>query len=128
MDATEEIKNFLERNNLAQYYDSFLNLGYDDLPQLLEMSAEDLTVVIAEVGLVHKPGHRKRFVAALQMLNSKSKNGEPSHFDTIVHLAKDKISTDMSTCKFYILYISYFCASLFQSCSCICFYIYILSY
>ena len=99
-EATEEIKNFLERNNLAQYCDSFSN---DDLPQLLETSAEDLTVVITEVGLVHKPGHRKRLVAALQILNSKSKHGEPSHFDTIVHSVKDKVSTDMSTCKFYIL-------------------------
>lgn len=95
IEATEEIKNVLERNNLAQYWDSFSNLGYDDLPQLLEMSAEDLTVVITEVGLVHKPGHRKRLVAALQILNSKSKHGEPSHFDTIVHSVKDKTSTEV---------------------------------
>ena len=95
IEATEEIKNVLERNNLAQYWDSFSNLGYDDLPQLLEMSAEDLTVVITEVGLVYKPGHRKRLVAALQILNSKSKHGEPSHFDTIVHSVKDKISVYM---------------------------------
>ena len=99
---SNEIKNFLERNNLAQYYDSFLNLGYDDLPQLLDMSVEELSGVIAEVGLVHKPRHRKRFVAALQILNSKSKHKEPNQLDTIVQSAKDKFSTNVSPGKFYI--------------------------
>lgn len=101
IEATEEIKNVLERNNLAQYWDSFSNLGYDDLPQLLEMSAEDLTVVITEVGLVYKPGHRKRLVAALQILNSKSK-----HLQATLILLSTQWKTKLPlkyTCKFYIL-------------------------
>ena len=97
IEAREEIKDFLEKNNLAQYYDSFLNLGYDDLPQLLEMTLEDLKDVMTEVGLIHKPGHRKPFVAVLQILNSKSKHG--SNSDAIAQAVKDKISTDMSSCK-----------------------------
>lgn len=73
----DEIREFLAKNNLSQYVNKFIELGYDDLTQLLDMSSDEITDVMKEVTLYDKPGHRKRFVSAIQILSSKSKHGVP---------------------------------------------------
>ena len=72
------MRDFLGKNNLNQYANKFFDLGYDDMVQLQEMSSDELAEVIKEVGIFEKPGHRKRFTSALQILSSKSKHGIPS--------------------------------------------------
>jgi hypothetical protein len=51
---------FLEKNNLSQYVNKFMELGYDDLKQLFDMQPEEIIDVLKEVALYDKPGHRKR--------------------------------------------------------------------
>ena len=78
MNMMDEVRDFLEKNNLNQYADKFLYLGYDDMTQLQEMPSYELADVMKEIGIFERPGHRKRFISALQILNSKSKHGIPS--------------------------------------------------
>jgi hypothetical protein len=55
-----------------------MELGYDDLKQLLDMQPEEIIDVLKEVALYDKPGHRKRFVSAIvpiEILSSKTKHG-----------------------------------------------------
>ena len=53
----------LVRLNLEQYADMFDELGYDDLPYLIQMGVEARGQVATEVGL--KPGHARKFVELL---------------------------------------------------------------
>ena len=53
----------LARLNLEQYAATFDDLGYDDLPYLLRMSAEARQEVAVEAGL--KPGHARKFIELL---------------------------------------------------------------
>ena len=75
MNMMDEVRDFLEKNNLNHYADKFLYLGYDDMTQLQEMPSHELAYVMKEIGIFERPGHRKRFISALQILNSKSKHG-----------------------------------------------------
>ena len=79
MESSEEVRSFLERNNLSQYLNNFLNEGYDDLSQIVEMADKysELECLMKDVQMFQKPGHRKRFVAAIQILASKTQHGEP---------------------------------------------------
>ena len=47
--------------------------------QLHNMSSEELDETMQDVGLNSKPGHRKRFVAAIQMLSLQSNHGVPNY-------------------------------------------------
>jgi NADH:ubiquinone oxidoreductase subunit F (NADH-binding) len=63
----DKIQTFLEKNNLSQYVNKFMELGYDDLKQLLDMQPEEIIDVLKEVVLYGKSGHqchRKRFLSA----------------------------------------------------------------
>ncbi len=55
----DEIRTFLEKNNLSQYVNKLLELGYDDLKQLLDMQQEEIIDVLKELTLYDKSGHRK---------------------------------------------------------------------
>jgi hypothetical protein len=37
-----EIREFLEKNNLSQYFDNFIDQGYDDMDQILSMASNPL--------------------------------------------------------------------------------------
>eukprot|EP00794_Sanderia_malayensis_P008471 gene8471-9378_t len=75
----EEVRTFLERNNLSHYVNNFLNEGYDDLSQIVEMvdKYSELESLTKDVQMFQQPGHRKRFVAAIQILASKTQHSEP---------------------------------------------------
>ena len=55
----DEIRTFLEKKNLSQYVNKLLELGYDDLKQLLDMQQEEIIDVLKELTLYDKSGHRK---------------------------------------------------------------------
>jgi hypothetical protein len=55
----DKIRTFLEKNNLSQYVNKFMELGYEDLKQLFDMQPEEIIDVFKEVALYDKPGHRK---------------------------------------------------------------------
>ena len=95
----DEIRAFLEKNNLLQYINKFIELGYDDLRQLLDTSSEEIADVMKEVTLYDKPGHRKRFVSALQILCSKDKHGAPDGEKTISTTIMSSASCNVSSCK-----------------------------
>lgn len=79
MESTEEIplESFLAQNNLASYLEAFLDTGYDDVKQLKEIiTSEDQLEIdsfLRDVGLDKKPGHKRRFVSAMQILCYRSK-------------------------------------------------------
>jgi hypothetical protein len=105
----DEIRTFLEKNNLSQYVNKFLELGYDDLKQLLDMQQEEIIdVFLKEVALYDKPGHRKRFVSAIQILSSKIKHGVQDK-DTASQCTTpmSSASHNVTTCK--CIYFNMFC-------------------
>ena len=59
-----EVRDFLQKHNLQQYADKFIELGYDDLSQLQGMLMEELKDVLKDAD-IFKPGHQKRFLAAI---------------------------------------------------------------
>lgn len=79
--ASEErgIREFLEKNNLSQYFENFIDQGYDDMDQILSMANNplELDCLMKDVAMFEKPGHKKRFVGAVQILASKAKHREP---------------------------------------------------
>lgn len=80
MAEIDKVEEFLEQNNLSQYLDKFIEEGYDNFGQIISMadSAEELEGLMKDVGMFYKFGHRKRFVAAVHVVSSKNKNGEPT--------------------------------------------------
>ena len=73
----EEVASLLKDANLqlSEYQEKFEKNGYDDLVQIIEMTNEDILELLEHVGLNEKPGHKKRFLAALEIYKSKSKAG-----------------------------------------------------
>jgi hypothetical protein len=104
----DEIRTFLEKNNLSQYVNKFMELGYDDLNQLLNMQPEEIIDVLKEVALYDKPGHRKRFVSAIEILSSKTKHGVQDK-DTASQCTTQMSSAshNVTTCK--CIYFNMFC-------------------
>lgn len=96
----EEVRSFLERNNLGQYLNNFLNEGYDDLNQIVSIADNysELESLMKDVEMFPKPGHRKRFVAAIQILASKSQHGEPVKVVDRPESVQDSVD-DRSKCK-----------------------------
>ena len=95
----DEIRAFLEKNNLLQYINEFIELGYDDLKQLLDMSSDETADVMEKVTLYDKPGHRKRFVFALQILCPKDKHEVPDGEKAICTTIRSSASCNVSSCK-----------------------------
>ena len=96
----EEVRIFLERNNLSYYLSSFLKEGYDDLNQIISMADNysELESMMKDVHMFEKPGHRKRFVAAIQILASRSQHGEPVKVVDKGELLNESL-VDSSKCK-----------------------------
>ena len=67
----EGVKEFLKENKLDVYINNFDSFGYDDMGQLLSLKTDELMSVATESS-IEKPGHRKRFVAAIEILKSSS--------------------------------------------------------
>ena len=53
------------------YIDKFENVDYDDIGQLLLMKTDELISVTTETS-IEKPGQRKRFISAIEILKSPS--------------------------------------------------------
>jgi hypothetical protein len=106
----DTIRTFLEKNNLSPYVNKFiLEFGYDDLKQLLDMQPEEIIDVLKEVALYDKPGHRKRFVSAIEILSSKTKHGVQDK-DTASQCTTSMSSIShkyITTCKY--IYFNMFC-------------------
>ena len=66
------LETFLAQNNLAMYMEAFIETGYDDMKQLKDIiTSEDqleIDSLLQDVGLEKKPGHRRRFISAMQIL------------------------------------------------------------
>ena len=76
-DETEKVRLFLENNHLNQYYGNFIEQGYDDLNQIIEIckNVEEIESFLKDVGLVTKPGHKRRSIAATKIEISKADQG-----------------------------------------------------
>jgi hypothetical protein len=100
-----EIREFLEKNNLSQYFDNFIDQGYDDMDQILSMAGNplELNSLMKDVAMFEKPGHKKRFVGAVQILASKAEHGEPVKSpETGVNVSESDqgSANDVSNCEY----------------------------
>ena len=79
MAELHNVQNFLKKSNLSQYFESFCDQGYDDLGQILSFANDhaELHSLMGDVGLSKKPGHMKRFLAAIKLEASMLNHGEP---------------------------------------------------
>lgn len=106
MAAEEEVRTFLLNSNLSQYFECFLEQGYDDLKQIIDLtnSREDLDSMMNDVGLNTKPGHKKRFLAVVTIEASKSKHGSKNEIPKVPASNHESnfeecTGTDISRCK-----------------------------
>ena len=62
---------------IIQYYGNFIEQGYDDLNQIIEIckNVEEIESFLKGVGLVTKPGHKRRSIAAIKIEISKADQG-----------------------------------------------------
>ena len=63
----------------SMYVNKFMELGYDDLKQLLDMQPEEIIDVLKEVALYDKPGHRKIFISANTEYRIKTRQASVLH-------------------------------------------------
>ena len=119
MAAENEVRAFLHKNNLGQYFESFIEQGYDDFKQIISFSNsfEELDNMMKDVGLLSKPGHKKRFLAAVKIEASKSKHGNENEISSestssperiCENKFKDCASNDISKCKYFRYFIHHF--------------------
>ena len=66
-----DVSSLLKDAKLRQYEEIFFDKGYDDLEHIMSMTEIDINDLLFDVGLDNKPGHRKRFLAALNIYRSK---------------------------------------------------------
>ena len=110
MAAEDEVRTFLHKNNLGQYFESFIEQGYDDLKQIIcySNSFEELDNLMKDVGLFSKLGHKKRFLAAVKIEASKSMHGieneipsvSASNRETNENNPKECAGNNISKCKY----------------------------
>jgi hypothetical protein len=57
-----EIREFLEKNNLSQYFDNFIDQGYDDMDQILSMASNplELNSLMKDVAMFEKTRTQKK--------------------------------------------------------------------
>ena len=69
MVAENEVHAFLHKSNLGQYFKSFIEQGYNDFKQIISFSNlfQELDNMMKDVGLLSKPGHKKRFLVAVKI-------------------------------------------------------------
>jgi hypothetical protein len=80
---SEKVRIFLDKCNLSQYFSIFSEQGYDDLDQIVQITkkVEEIESFLKDVGLDTKPGHKRRFIAAVQIEASKTDHGLGSSKD-----------------------------------------------
>ena len=66
---------FLVENTLEQYFESFVDNGYDDLEFLTKMDESEVLEMLQECD-VNKKGHVKKFIA---ILKAKKYTNEKTH-------------------------------------------------
>ena len=64
-EVTHPLKKCLTDNSLEDYFESFLENGYDDLEFLNKMDESDILEILQDCG-VDKKGHHKKFIAILK--------------------------------------------------------------
>ncbi len=79
----EKVRIFLDKCNLSQYFSIFSEQGYDDFDQIVQITknVEEIESFLKDVGLDTKPGHKRRFIAAVQIEASKTDHGLGSSKD-----------------------------------------------
>ena len=68
-DENEEIREWLKKYKLRKYYNKFIEHGYDDLDQLLDLSPEKLEHFQKAVGMDNLEGHIERLHPATAIEN-----------------------------------------------------------
>lgn len=58
--ASSQLIQWLARNKLDWYLQSFIEKGYDDLEEIIQMSDDLLTQLAIDVGMSTKPNHVRR--------------------------------------------------------------------
>ena len=61
----EVVRVWLESNKLTEYFQEFIDKGYDDLEEILQMSDDLLDELTIDVGIAEKPNHLRRFKSAV---------------------------------------------------------------
>lgn len=69
-DHENKVRLLLKESGMDEYWEKFVDNGYDDLNQLLEMSKSELEETLCSDINMTKKGHRKRFIAKISILNA----------------------------------------------------------
>ena len=69
-DENEEIREWLKKYKLGKCYEKFIEHGYDDLDQLLDLSPDKLERLQKAVGMENLEGHIERLHSAITIENS----------------------------------------------------------
>ena len=77
MAYNDAVKYFLVGMKLEDYVPKVVELGYDDINQLISLENEDLTSFLELSGPQAKPGHKQRFLAGIRVLTSKRTHAKP---------------------------------------------------
>ena len=95
----EEVGEFLKRNKFDVHIDNLEDVGYDDMNQLLSMNNNELMSVATETN-IEKPGHIKRFIAAIEILKSSSasSSGQTSSSSSASSTSTSKDSGNQESC------------------------------
>ena len=62
---TLQLGQWLEKYKLECYFESFIEKGYDDFEEIVEMSENVLHQLAIDVGMVTKPNHVRRLTCAV---------------------------------------------------------------
>ena len=76
-DENEEIREWLKKYRLGKYYEKFIEHGYDDLDQLLDLSPDKLERRQKAVGMENLEGHIERLHSAITIETSVRNNPLP---------------------------------------------------
>ena len=77
----EKVIEFLTSVKLQAYSQNFEQEGYDDMEFIESMSETQINVMLINVGMSQKPGHKQRFFAGLSIRTSKQVHGVPNQAD-----------------------------------------------
>ena len=75
--ANEGIDDFLKKNGLAQYQDSLVDMGFDDMEALLAIEEEDLDDLTPKI----KRGHRRKLLAAIRVIKGDESDSDNSEME-----------------------------------------------
>ncbi len=98
---------------MRRNFDKFEEKGYDDIEQLISIASDEseLSSFLKDVGLESKPGHTKRFVAAIKSLTSKlehgcfhSKESKQDNQNLDTDGSVKEISKEFSKCEYTNIY------------------------